>query len=106
MAGLTKVLLIAEDFPQLNIAPDSNILRDSRKMNIIHQASHVYVFEDINDVTSEKNGTLKLILQLKEHMPSDNASMHAIRKEFLKKVFAGYIRQIPITTDLESEPKE
>lgn len=61
-------------------------------MNIIHQASQVYVYEDVKDPQSEKNGTLKLILQLKEHMPSDNTTMHAIRKEFLKKVFVGYIR--------------
>ena len=34
--GLTKVLMIAQDFPMLNLAPTSKTLRDARKMNIIH----------------------------------------------------------------------
>ena len=74
-------------------------------MNIIHQASHVYVFENMEDPETEKNGTLKLIAQLKENQAPDYAVMHAIRKEFLKKVFVGFIRQIPIVNDMENDPK-
>jgi hypothetical protein len=44
--GLTKVLQIAHDFPALNIPPDAETLQDSRKMNIIHQVSQVFVYED------------------------------------------------------------
>ena len=34
--------------------------------------------------------------------------MHAIRKEFLKKVFAGFIRQIPVKSNVkyDSDAKE
>jgi len=39
MPGITKILLIARDFPQLNIKPGSSDLADPQKMNIIHQHS-------------------------------------------------------------------
>ena len=76
--------------------PDCNDLKDYQKMNIIHQVSQVFVFEDTNDVLGEKNGTLKLIFKLKEHLTPDTQVMHAIRKEFLKKVLVGYIKRIPV----------
>ena len=66
-------------------------------MNIIHQLSHVFVFEDTNDPMGEKNGTLNLIFKLSiQQTISDTAVMHAIRKEFLKKVLVGYLKQIPV----------
>ena len=77
-------------------------------MNIIHQASQIFVFEDSEDVQSENNGTLNLLARLKEHQIADTKIMHAIRKEFLKKVFAGYIRQIPVKSNVkyDSDAKE
>ena len=96
MPGLTKILMIAKDFPQLNFAPDHENFKDNRKMNIIHQASQVFVFEDTNDSEGERNGTLKLIEKFIEHKTPDTATMHAIRKEFLKRVLVGYIKQIPV----------
>ena len=89
--------MIGEDFPQLNIPPNDLILSDSRKMQIIHQVSQIYVFEDREDPFSEKNGTLKLLARLEEHMTPNSDVMHAIRKEFLKKVFESYIRHVPIS---------
>ena len=65
-------------------------------MNIINQASQVFVFEDINDIESGKIGVLKLFAKLNEHKTPDTQEMHAIRKEFIKKVFTGYIKQIPV----------
>ena len=55
---------------------------------------------------SEKNGTLKLIAKLKEYMPPDTEAMHAIRKEFIKKVFAGYIKQIPVKSNIKFDADE
>lgn len=96
MPGITKILLVAKDFPQLNMKPGSVDLCDSLKMNVIHQYNQVFVFGDMNDVVAEKNGALKLISGLKEHRAPDTAVMHAIRKEFLKKVLVGYIKRIPV----------
>ena len=96
MPGITKILLIAKDFPQLNIRPGSTDIKDTQKMNIIHQVSQVFVFEDEHDKEGDTNGTLKLIYKMKEHLTPDLEIMHAIRKEFLKKVLVGYIKQIPV----------
>ena len=41
-------------------------------------------------------GTVSLIAKLKEHKPADLAHMNAIRREFLKKVFVGFIESIQI----------
>ena len=61
------------------------------------------MFEDQNDPQSEKNGTLKLISMMKEYGAPSNIIMHAIRKEFVKKVLAGYISQIPLEWDENSK---
>ena len=100
--GLTKVLMVAQDFPMLNLAPTSKTLRDARKMNIIHQACHVFVF-DSDEEDRETNGTLKLVAAMNEYEAPDFARMHAIRKEFLKKVLVGYIKTIPIEDESEHQ---
>ena len=49
---------------------------------------------------------LKLLTSLKEHDAPSKTDMHAIRKEFLKKVLLGYIKKIPIKDDPEAEEGE
>ena len=41
--GLTKVLMIAEDFPQINVPPGDDVPLPMQQM------SQVFVFEDTND---------------------------------------------------------
>ena len=74
-------------------------------MNIVHQASHVFVFEDSNEKNIEKreqNGTLNLIYSLDERMTPDSAVMHAIRKNFIRKVLIGYLSRIPVSKEGQS----
>ena len=48
MPGLTKILLIGEDFPQINFEPPAAI--DIEKINAVN---HVLIFKDIYDRDSE-----------------------------------------------------
>ena len=74
-------------------------------MNIYHQVSHVFVFEDTNekDEKREQNGTLKLVKSLDVRMTPDFAVMHAIRKNFLRKVLIEYLSRVPIPKDGQNQ---
>jgi hypothetical protein len=39
MPGLTKVLLIAQDFPLLNLKPEHHAFKDASMLNVITQAA-------------------------------------------------------------------
>ena len=93
-----------KDFPQLNFNWDSYQVKDYRLMNIVHQASHVFVFEDSNasNEKRDQNGTLNLIYSLDERMTPDSAVMHAIRKNFIRKVLIGYLNRIPVSKEGQS----
>ena len=101
LPGITKILQIQKDFPQLNLNWDSKETKDHRLMNIYNQASHVFVYEDGSDVPKyrENNGTLNLIYSLDERMTPDSAVMHAIRKNFLRKVLISYLSRIPVSRE-------
>ena len=51
---------------------------------------------------------LEAISKLEEHQTPGIYQMHAIRKEFLKKVFAAHVKQIPIKSNVkyDSDAKE
>ena len=52
----------------------------------------VFVYEEMDDAKNrDENGTLKLLENLPEESPPTLSEMHAIRKEFIKKVFTFYI---------------
>ena len=70
-------------------------------MNIYHQASHVFVFEDSNEKPDklERNGTLKLIQSLDERMTPDHLVMHAIRRNFIRKVLIEYLSRVPVAKE-------
>ena len=62
----------------------------------------MFVYES-DEEDSEINGTLNLIARMNEYEAPDFAKMHAIRKEFLKKVLVGYIKTIPIEDESENQ---
>ena len=57
MPGLTKVLQIGEDFPQLNVAPGSQVPHS------MQQTSQVFVYEDETEGETT-HGTRDLIAAL------------------------------------------
>ena len=70
-------------------------------MNIYHQASHVFIFEDSNEKPEkqERNGTLKLIQSLDERMTPDHLMMNAIRRNFIRKVLIEYLNRVLIAKE-------
>jgi hypothetical protein len=92
MPGITKILLISQDFPQLNLSPDNKIFQEVYKINIINQVSQIFVYEDLKSTQARNNKALRLIQELEEHPTTTIHEIHAIRKEFLKKIFAAHVK--------------
>ena len=85
----------------MNLNWESKETKDHRLMNIYNQASHVFVYEDGSDIPKyrENNGTLNLIYSLDERMTPDSSVMHAIRRNFLRKVLYSYLSRIPVSRE-------
>ena len=78
----------------LNVAPSELQNWPNGKIQILNQSVQVFVYEEMNQNDAknrDENGTLKLLEKLPEEAPPTLAEMHAIRKEFIKKVFTFYI---------------
>mmetsp|Transcript_21653 Transcript_21653/g.29007 ORF Transcript_21653/g.29007 Transcript_21653/m.29007 type:complete len:137 (-) Transcript_21653:2685-3095(-) len=64
MPGLTKVLMIAQEFPMLDLAPEKFREIKSHDFTVLNQAQQVFVYEDLDEKgeqianKSGKNGTL------------------------------------------------
>ena len=88
MPGLTKVLQINEDFPQLSVEPEK--IKDKEFF------CKVFVYEGITMPNTSENGTLNLVQELTVHYPPMEEDLDAIRREFLKKVMTDFILKIPV----------
>ena len=92
LPGLTKVLKISEDFPQINVLEPSEI--EEKQF-----FSYVFVYEGTTEDNTGSNGSLNLISDLTIYDPPLAENLDAIRREFLKKVFADFILKIPVSEE-------
>ena len=79
LPGITKVLLLAQDFPQLNYSPEAKLrIHD---LTVLNQMTQVFVYEErADDVNATRNGTLNLIRTLPEGAIVTAADLNNIRK--------------------------
>lgn len=62
LPGLTKVLRIGQEFPQLTFSPDMLDKMRPHDVTVLSQMMQVFVYEESDDpVNAGNNGTLKLI---------------------------------------------
>ena len=95
LPGLTKVLKISEDFPQINVL-------ETQEIEEKQFFSYVFVYEGTTEKNTYSNGSLNLIQDLTIHDPPLAENLDAIRREFLKKVFADFILKIPVSEEGDS----
>lgn len=100
LPGITKVLLIGQDFPLLNFEPQKLQRTPNLSLQSLNQASCVFVYEDTPE-GRDKNGTLKLLGTLPEQTGPTQHNFQVLRKEFLKKVFTYYILENKLTAEEE-----
>ena len=84
LPGITKVLQISEDFPQLKISPTDIAQLKAHDVSILNQMQQVFVYEEPTETqNSAENGTLNLLKTLPEGSMVFARDLHSIRKEFI-----------------------
>ena len=77
LPGITKVLMAAQDFPQIAHPPHDLLKMRRHQANVMNQIGQVFVYEETFDaVNCEKNGTLSLLKKLPEGSPVSAQDLH------------------------------
>jgi len=83
LPGITKVLRVAQNFPQIDIEPEADYART------YDWCSSVFLYE--NGPLGAKNGTINLLKELPKPAAPSEADFHKLRLEFVTRVFSGYM---------------
>ena len=104
LPGITKVLRIAQAFPQIDWDPTNQMLwpnigdgspnSENELKRLTELCSAVFVYE--NGPLAGSNGVLNLLSELPSQQGPQDLDLHNLRLEFLKRVFWGYLQDMMV----------
>lgn len=90
LPGITKVLRVAQNFPQIDVDPSDRTFWTGYGEGSCDALNSVFVFE--NGPKPAENGVLNLLSALPKSESPSEADFHNYRLEFVKRVFMGHLR--------------
>lgn len=106
LPGITKVLRIAQDFPQIDWDPSDKPTWEGEGECRKHSqwCSSVFCYENSPD--SASNGTLNLLGCLPVASGPTESKLHNLRLEFIKRVFSSYLQAETDFNEQEEDPED